>query len=297
MLLDMRCNLCQNPVNLEKSLLFVKDGFEIVKCSSCGLVFRYNLPSQTELIGLYGNDYFVDNGANEGGQGYFDYLEDEAFHRLNARRRIIDIESLYPVRGAILDVGCAAGFFLDEARMRGWQVTGMEIAEVMAGWAKSNLGLKIVTESFQQADLAERSFDVITMWDYLEHSVDPLGDVEKSHNLLKKDGLLVISTGDISSLTAKIFGKRWHLLTPQHHNFYFSKNTLRSFAEKSGFQTIKIVYETNFYPLRYLAHKLKTLGDWRVISWLESKFRDSKPGALAIPVNLFDIITLYAKKN
>jgi hypothetical protein len=83
-----RCNVCEASVDPEHDALWTKDGLEILRCPSCGVLFRAALPSPEELSGLYDSTYFQAKDRSQGGQGYADYVGEADLHRLNARRRL-----------------------------------------------------------------------------------------------------------------------------------------------------------------------------------------------------------------
>src|SRR6266516_5545031 len=105
----------------------------------------------------------------------------------------------------------------------------------MVGWARSKLGLRVMRANFAGAEVTAVPLDAITMWDYIEHSLDPRRDLDKAHELLRPGGVLALSTGDIGSLSARLTGRYWHLLTPEHHNFFFDVKTLRRLLQETGF--------------------------------------------------------------
>jgi SAM-dependent methyltransferase len=285
------CNVCGAAVDRDRDLRWRKDGHDILRCPSCGTHFRAELPSAEALAEIYGPAYFA---ASEG-QGYADYLGEEANHRLNARARL---ELLEPARrpGRLLDVGCAAGFFLDEARKRGWSVTGVDFAPEMAGHARERLGLDVRPGSFAEAELEPGSFDAVTMWDYVEHSVDPAGDLRRAAALLVPAGVLALSTGDVASVASRLSGSRWHLLTPRHHNFFFTRASLERAVRDAGFEILRSRYASSRYSVRYLLHKLRTLGDAAFLGRLAEGVGRTRLGSVAVPVNLFDIVTVVARR-
>lgn len=287
------CNLCEFVIDPNVSLVWQKEGFDILRCNNCGLIFRKDLPSVRELNRIYSDEYFI--SSDNTGAGYLNYISDGLFFRMNGRRKL-DVLEYYAEKGKILDVGCAAGFFLKEAKDRGWQTAGIELSETMADWAKKNFELGIIVGDFRKAEFLGQ-FDVITMWDYLEHSLDPMGDLERANRFLKQGGILAFSTGDTSSLVACLSGKRWHLLTPRHHNYYFSRTNLDQYLEKNRFKIIRTDYDFNYYPIRYLFHKLRTMFHFRLLDNLAVTVGKSRVGSWAIPVNFFDIVTVYAVKR
>jgi 2-polyprenyl-3-methyl-5-hydroxy-6-metoxy-1,4-benzoquinol methylase len=292
---DRVCNACKGSVDRELDLAWRKDGHDVVRCRACGLLFRADLPSPNDLPELYGAAYFRSGESSQHGEGYADYLAEEELHRLNARRRLRLLEGLGPP-GALLDVGCAAGFFLDEAQRRGWDVSGSELSPVMASWAVDELGLEgVVQGSFSEQEWQRGSFDVVTMWDYIEHTLDPTAELSRAVGLLRPGGLLALSTGDAGSVLARLSGRRWHLLTPRHHNYFFTRKALMLALQEAGLTTLLSRYLSARYSVRYLVHKLRTLSDAQPLRGLERRLSRSRFGATAVPVNLGDIVTVVAR--
>jgi 2-polyprenyl-3-methyl-5-hydroxy-6-metoxy-1,4-benzoquinol methylase len=292
---DAPCPLCGTAVRPD-DVRWRKDGFDIMRCPGCSLVFRATLPTRDEVEAIYGREYFERAENDSSGQGYLDYLQDADEHRLNARRRLDAIERLAPGRGRLFDVGAAAGFFADEARKRGWSVQGVDVSPFMTGYARDELGVDMSTGLFQAVEDLDR-YDLITMWDYIEHSIDPVGDVRRAAGALEPGGLLVLSTGDIDTLTAKLSGSRWHLLTPNHHNFYFSTATLRRLLGDAGLVVVSARHSASYFSIRYLVHKLRTMLPWSsLLDRVADRTAASPLGERAVPVTLGDVVTIVARK-
>jgi len=138
---------------------------------------------------------------------------------------------------------------------------------------------------------------VVTMWDYIEHSVDPADDITRCAALLRPNGLIALSTGDVDSAVARIFGRRWHLFTPRHHNFFFGERTVRRLLEGHGFDVLSISHPGARYSLSHVVHKLGAMRPGTVSANVAGRVDGSVIGRLAIPVNLFDIVTVFARKG
>jgi 2-polyprenyl-3-methyl-5-hydroxy-6-metoxy-1,4-benzoquinol methylase/uncharacterized C2H2 Zn-finger protein len=290
-----RCPLCETVFGIAENLRWLKDGFEIVACPRCDLLFRARLPDAGELPAIYAMEYFADQDAERGGQGYADYLGEEEVHRLSARRRLRLLER-FDAAGPLLDVGCAGGFFLDEARRRGWAVEGVDVSEQMARFARDRLGLSVTTGTFVELDPGESRYGCITMWDYLEHTLDPLAELSRARTLLGGSGVLALSTGDVSALVARLSGSRWHLLTPRHHNFFFSLATLRHALERAGLEPVWTGHPGSRYTIHYLVHKLRTAAPGsRLLARADECLGRARLGRMAVPVNLRDIVTVLAR--
>jgi 2-polyprenyl-3-methyl-5-hydroxy-6-metoxy-1,4-benzoquinol methylase len=292
----VRCNLCQTTVAPGQPPRWRKHGYEIFQCRSCALVFRGDLPTPDELLRIYDGGYFRrDLRSHAEADGYDDYLGDEVEHRLTARRRVGQLGRLGST-GRLLDVGAAAGFFIDEARRAGWRVEGIDVSPDTSRWGRERMGLEIVTGVFQQAEYAEASFDVVTMWDYIEHSIDPASDLSKAAAILRRGGTLMLSTGDVGSAVARICDSRWHLLTPRHHNFFFALQTLTRYLQERGFEITYVGHPGAYYSLRYMAYKLRMMAPRsRTVHALGEWLAAHSIGELSLPFNLGDIVTVHAR--
>ena len=268
------------------------DGYELTRCAACDLVYRRTLPNSAELVDLYAAQYFRDGGSET--DGYADYVADAELHRSLAQRRLERLEAALGRRGRLLDVGAAAGFFVAEANARGWQACGVDIAPEMIRYAAETLRVRVSAGRLQ--DVEGETFDAVTMWDYIEHSVDPAGDVDHARRMLSTGGILALSTGDIESLAARVTRSRWHLLTPRHHNFFFSRATITMLLEAHGLEVLDVSRPGARYSVSHLAYKLQRLLPGKVLGGAVERVAGSRLGGMAVPVNLFDIVTVTARK-
>jgi SAM-dependent methyltransferase len=221
---------CEVCAGLRQALVYEVDGYPIVRCEDCGLVFVGRAQTAEELAGFYDDAYWEDPDA----EGYGGYAAAEARKRHHFRGLLDSLERLTGV-GDLFEVGSAYGFFLDEARRRGWRVRGVEPSQPAARHAREQLKLPITSEPFSHLPVEPESVDCVVMWDVIEHLPDPRATVEAAHAWLRPGGVLALSTGDIDSLTARLHGRDWSLLTPPWHQFYFSRATLRRLLDSVGF--------------------------------------------------------------
>jgi SAM-dependent methyltransferase len=164
-----------------------------------------------------------------------DYLKAEKGLRLQARGILAKLRRP-AIKGRLLDVGCAAGFFLSEAEGLGWRVKGVEPEKEYCEYARGHMGLSVDCLAFEDFDSKPGDFDVITMIDVLSHFRSPVSALKKAHALLKENGLLVIVTGNKGDLKKKKQGDEgesgWG--SPEHL-YHFSEKTLRLLLEKTSF--------------------------------------------------------------
>jgi SAM-dependent methyltransferase len=244
------------------------------------------LPALEELEGLYGESFFQD--------GQRDLSEDKASAVYkNALARLKKIYRLKP-DGNLLDIGCGVGCFVHLAQtLYNYKACGIDISEYAIQHA-ARLGIKAHKTDLLDWQTPER-FDVITMWDSIEHMKDPSGVVSKCNRLLKDRGLLVLATGDIGSLAARIMGKRWHLMIPPKHLYFFSKDTVRNLLEAKGLKTISIDYAGKYVNLKFFKKKFKESFGGTVFGRFAGLI--DKIPFNNINLNLFDIMTVYAYKD
>jgi 2-polyprenyl-3-methyl-5-hydroxy-6-metoxy-1,4-benzoquinol methylase len=234
--LALRCPVCL----AERALpIFEKSGYEIVKCAACGLVFVANPPTDSDIQAMYSFS-----------SGYHADLADRT-SPANAKftrtaKRYVRLLASYRDGGRILDVGCSAGVFLDEARTCGWETYGVELSDDTASVARTR-GLNVVTGTLGDAKLPAKFFDVITLWDVLEHVRDPVGTLSLANELLVPGGILALSTPNVDgmfprlSLRAARLTRRWPHPEPPYHLAQFSKKTIAHALHLARFEVLDIV--------------------------------------------------------
>jgi 2-polyprenyl-3-methyl-5-hydroxy-6-metoxy-1,4-benzoquinol methylase len=141
--------------------------------------------------------------------------------------------------GRLLDIGTGGGSFPFMASKRGWKVEGCEPNRWLCEWAQNNYGLPIRPGTVFDQNYPAASYDVVTLWDVLEHTPDPKTEVRETYRLLKEDGLLVINYPDIGSWIARAMGRSWVFLLDVHL-YYFTRTTMRTLLEDAGFEIVRI---------------------------------------------------------
>jgi len=202
------------------------NSFDVYKCINCELIWVPDVDGAT-LNKFYTKDYFKNPDSKF---GYNDYIEDEKTLRINARY----ILSKVPARkGRLLDIGCAFGFLLDEARKLGWETHGVELNKEAAYYAAHHLNLNIFQGPISQANFLDSSFDCITIIGTMEHFQDPVSVIQKANKLLKPGGYLIITTISTKGLI------RLYAIKPPEHLYYFSPQNISLLLKSSGFNVLK----------------------------------------------------------
>ena len=214
------------------------------------------------------------------------------------KRRARLVEEHSPAPGRVLDVGCAAGFFLEVMANRGWDVFGLEPSQAILPRAQERLGAARVHGGFLKGSpFAPDSFDLITLWDVLEHIPDPLGALHRIHTLLRPDGVLILETQNVRSLMASVLGRRWHHYKFAEHLFHFHPGTVRQALEQTGF---RVHHNHGRQAGKYVDLSFALERSKRVmppLGWLLSPLRAPllAIGNPALYVNLYDEMIVVAR--
>jgi SAM-dependent methyltransferase len=177
----------------------------------------------------YSNSYFFGGGA-----GYPNYLLEERMLIKHGMYYASLAEKVLKKTGSILDVGSAAGFILKGFAEKGWNCTGIEPNETMAMHARNRLALNVKATTVEKLSTDEK-FDWINIVQVIAHIIDPLAVVGQLKKLLKNRGAILIETWDYQSITARIFGKRWHEYSPPSVLHWFSKISCDQLFIRNGF--------------------------------------------------------------
>jgi SAM-dependent methyltransferase len=211
----------------------------LVRCRRCGLQFVSPRVVASAILDGYAA------GADP------EYVSQMAARVRTFARTLTHIERLAGGRGRLLDIGTAAGAFLKAATDAGWDAAGIEPNGWLADWGRKQYGVCIHVGSMDDVPL-EGPFDVITLWDVIEHTPDPLQVLGRVNTLLRPDGLLVVNYPDIGSWIARALGRRWPFLSSVHL-YYFTRDTIRAALERTGFDTIEMRPYYQRLQLEYIA--------------------------------------------
>lgn len=209
-------------------------------------------------------------------------------------KRHLEIVEEYVRGGSILDVGCASGVFLSKAADAGWQVTGVEPSEILYREALGRLAGRgtVLPLSLEESNLKEEQFDAITLWDVLEHVVDPAETMQRCQSLLRPGGCLFLNVPDLDSFEARALGKRWPLLLPEHLN-YFNRKSLKICAQKSELRLLRFGRRRSFFSVHYVLFRLSQhqIPGTKLLA----KATQSRFGQVLIPVSLGETYAVFQR--
>lgn len=216
------CPACESralsPVLTKSSAVGI---VELVRCSRCGLVM------QAHREAAYAADLYR----------YYAKLEratvDELYPALNDKRQRELLAHFARAPGRrLLDVGCGVGQFARTASREGWNARGIDLSTDAVKIARAH-GVPCEVIDFFSSQLEAQRFDVITMFEFIEHVAAPLPFIERAAALLARGGLLYLTTPNFDSLERWILGMDWRVVHPEHL-LYFTPRSLRRVVEHQG---------------------------------------------------------------
>jgi SAM-dependent methyltransferase len=250
----------------------------IWRCRTCGLLFQWPMPDPDDLLKAYGA---VEDPLYVG----------ERDNRYLTFRRVLT--KLGPPRSRrLLDVGAYCGYFVDVAGQAGFRAEGSELSSWAVAQAR-HLGLTIHNETVgERAESGDR-YDVITMWDVIEHLEDPRAELEAAQRLLEPGGALHLSTIDASSRVARAMGRHWPWLMDMHL-YYFDRRSITRLLGQAGFRVERIGHYTHVVSLDYLLSKVGAAVP--AVDRVAESVRTVVAEHWRVPVNLGDNMHVVARK-
>lgn len=245
------CKVCGSG---ENRYLYTIKNFRIVQCKKCSFVYVSPRIADEDLASIYTTNYF-----NNTSFGYEEYELTAALRIKNFAHWFSVVEPYTdPNKGKVLDIGCAAGYFLDILKGKGWDIYGIELDKEMVAKLQQR-GVPVSDKTFEEYP-TDNKFKLITLFDVLEHLPDTHGTIKKLASLLDDKGVIALITPDYNSTQRKIFGKRWFQFKPHEHIHYFSPTTLKRVLEPYGLKILHYEKGGQFADVNFLLNRLERYG-------------------------------------
>jgi len=206
--------------------------YTLVRCPTCSLVWLSDSPKPSEMHLHYTDAYHKLISA--GGEN----------SPVRWRERKATLRQ-YKQSGALLDLGCSSGAFLESLKGEPWKLYGIEMSAEGARTAEARSGAQVFAGDIPEAPFAPESFDVITCFDVLEHLYEPLRVMVKVREWLKPDGIFYVMVPNIDSAEARVFGTYWHGLEFPRHLFHYSPASIRYLARSVGLEEVSLIAGRN----------------------------------------------------
>jgi len=286
-MIKVNCNLCGSdnysvfyPSTIRNSQPRVEDYIStnnqygiyntIVVCNCCGL--KYVNPRDEGIKDLYKS--VVDNA----------YLESWNERAYTFTKHMKVLSKYYKEGKSLLDVGCYAGIFLSEAKKAGYAAAGLDPSLWAVVFAREKTCADVRQGGWDEVFFPEESFDIVTMWDVIEHLEDPSACLNQAYRWLKKNGIIALTTHDIASPFARFMGKRY-LWLMRFHLYHFEPKTLSAMLFKNNFQPIATEYYSKKVSLQYFVERVGVRIDWKIFK------------KIPVAINTGDFFIIIARKQ
>ncbi|MEI7595982.1 MAG: class I SAM-dependent methyltransferase [Bacteroidota bacterium] len=282
----MNCIICESS---SSKLLYNNT---LKRCNQCGFITANTEISDVVLSEIYSENYF------KGGE-YLNYLSDKDGIVKNFKNRLLEIKKIYPNFNPsnAIEIGCAYGLF-GELLKKEYPTTdyiGYDVVPEACKHANEELKLNVKCENYLNNTINNNYSDIF-LWDVIEHLPNPALFIKKLSEQSKSGSRIYISTGDISSLLAKIQGSKWRQIHPPSHLHYFSKQTLSRLLENEGFITKKVFYPSVSRSLKQIFYSLFLLNKQstsKIINGIYNRIPENS----YFNINTYDLLFLIAEKK
>lgn len=228
----------------------------LVACTRCGFVFATWHPSAQELQTYYSGYPAVTR------------VSPVTITRYN---ELLDRFAPYRKTGNLIDVGCGAGLFLQQAALRNWNVHGTEFGQRCVEECRSR-GVPLIEGPLNTANYAAGSFDVVCSFEVIEHLVDPRAELERFRTLLRIGGLLYVTTPNFDCMARRIAPTDWNVASYPEHLMYFTVRSMDRMMREMGFRRMWAT-TTGFSIYRWQLSKGARPGDRKSAMESQEKVR------------------------
>ncbi|MDR2651575.1 MAG: class I SAM-dependent methyltransferase [Prevotellaceae bacterium] len=259
-----KCPLCDSiRVKHElicKDYLASGERFEIYVCLQCNFLFTNKFPSNNSIGKYYDDPKYISHSDIK--KGFINKLYHFVRTYMVKRKLNFICKQSNKKTGKILDIGCGTGYFLNEAKRKGWETFGIEKNENANKMAIEYFGLYVKPEDHIYK-FPKGSFDVITLWHVLEHLEDLTEIMEKMYDLLLPDGIVVIAVPNCSSYDARHYKAYWAGYDIPRHLWHFTPKTMELFSKKFKFNIVhKKTMPFDAFYVSLLSEKYKKVNNF-----------------------------------
>lgn len=277
---EIQCIFCNKG---SEHIAVEENGYKGRKCPNCGLIYISPRPSFSETRNLYNH-----NQARISARAH---ILRSFIKRLCAKHSLRIIEK-FITGGSLLEIGAGAGYFLDEARKRGFEVYGSEFNSIQADFIRSKFRIPCEEFSLDVTSFGGKKFDIIYHCDVISHFYDPIADFNNISDRLKDKGILVFETGNGGDIRQKYY-KLFATFQLPDHLFFFSEDNLKELLRRTEFELIKI-YRYSILPQLLITGILRRAGNF--IKSQKKSSDISKNNAAEVPSSNVSSIRQSIKK-
>ena len=258
--------------------------FHIFDCNNCDLRYTQDPPVEADAGPYYDSPNYVSHSDNRSGI-MFRLYHGVRKYMLNKKRRLI---GRYSSGKKIIDLGSGTGYFLDNMKRHGYEVTGIEINEGARNFSKDAFSLEVYPPELLAKGEITKRFHIATMWHVLEHIYQPETFLRQLHGILEDDALLVIAVPNYRSSDATHYGSYWAGYDVPRHLWHFDQNTITALLKKCGYNyltTHRLPFDSFYVSMlseKYRKNALYLLSGLMhgAFSWIASLFNINRTSSL-----------------
>lgn len=255
--------------------------YRIVRCVKCGLIYSNPILEPGKIQALYADSYQTYDIEVANIKSTYGYYLNKLSSFLRQKERM-------------LEIGCGSGFFLEVAKKFGFnEVYGVEPSKDAVKKADKSIRGNILNKHFEVNDFKKNSFDLICVFQTIEHLISPGEFLMDCFSLLKPKGIIFVIAHNTDSLLAKLMKENSPIIDIEHI-YLFNKKTLWNLFSKFGYIPIKVFDISNKYSLNYWFRML-SLSGW-INKYIFSMLNTTGLGVTNLSVNAGNI-GIYAQKN
>jgi len=214
-----------------------KDHLTIVRCRLCDLVYVSPTFDEQHYKKVYASKEYQDIVRDLGVSSH-----DYRVQRFGTERVELMARHLATQLPRYLDVGCSTGFVVEAARDRGWDAIGVDLNPSAIEYGRSR-GLDLRAIDLETAGFAAGSFDAVSLFDVLEHLIDPVRTLRACVRLLRPRGIVLLYVPNYDSASRLLMGKDAHFIWPTHHLNYYTPITIGDLMNREGLEVTYIATE------------------------------------------------------
>lgn len=246
----MHCIICKTTDLKQISIKKInRTGY---RCKACAFVFLWPQPTQKEIEDIYKESYYKSWGVFTGEE-----KPETARLKKGTSDRYLKRVIIHRRSGKLLDIGSAFGYLMEVAQGYGFDAYGVELSHFSSTIAKKRFGSKVFEGKLEDSRFPNAHFDVITMFDLIEHIPQPLEFMKEVKRIIKPGGVIAITTPDTRSFSCKLLGYDGWFHWKFEHLGYFNEKSISKLAQHTGFRLVekKRAYKTMSF--QYLFDQFK----------------------------------------
>jgi SAM-dependent methyltransferase len=247
-------------------------------------LFVANELSSLDLTKHYSRSYYeADSSDDKERKGYPSYMKAQESLRDSFKQKL-EVVRKHIASGRLLDAGAAYGTFLKLASEY-YACVGLEFSEYAATIARKEFHVNVKTGTIEDAPFPDSYFDVIVMWDIIEHLRNPVVALREAYRMLRPGGACFVSTDDVSNWLIKLLNKKWWGIAPPLHLCHFSKRGMEIAFERAGkFDRLRMEKDWRKYGFAEIIKHFGTSYQSPVLANLGTRLSDTLLGKLTINI-------------